>query len=108
MQIHKGDIVQVIAGDSRYHGKRGRVLEISRKTDRVLVEGINLIKRHTKPTSSNQSGGIIEKEAPIHISNVMPWCESAGKPSKIIVKTLEDGSRVRAYKVNGETLKDKK
>lgn len=107
MNLRKGDMVQVIAGDTRYHGRRGKVLSVDRKAERVLVEGINLIKRHTKPSSTNQQGGIVEKEAPIHISNVMPWCDTAGKPSKIIMKSLEDGTRVRAYKVNGETLKDK-
>ena len=107
MNIRKGDIVQVIAGDTRDHGRRCRVLSLDRKRHRVRVEGINLIKRHTKPSTTNQQGGIVEKEAPIHISNVMPWCESAGKPSKIIIKRQEDGTRVRVYKINGETLKEK-
>ncbi|MDK1020303.1 MAG: 50S ribosomal protein L24 [Candidatus Hydrogenedentes bacterium] len=107
MNLRKGDMVQVIAGDTRDHGKRGKILSVDWKADRVLVEGVNLIKRHTKPSSNNQQGGIIEKEAPVHVSNVMPWCDSAGRPSKIIMKTLDDGSRVRAYKINGETLKDK-
>ena len=107
MNLRKGDMVQVIAGDTRDHGKRGKVLSVDRKAQRVLIEGINLIKRHTKPSTSNQQGGIVEKEAPVHMSNVMPWCETVGKPSKIIMKTLEDGARVRAFKVNGETLKDK-
>ncbi len=107
MNLRKGDMVQVIAGDTRDHGKRGKVLSVDRTMDRVMVEGINLIKRHTKPSSSNQQGGIVEKEASIHISNIMPWCESAGRPSGIVMKTLDDGTRVRAYKINGETLKDK-
>ncbi len=107
MNLRKGDMVLVIAGDTRDHGRRGKVLSVDRKMDRVMVEGINLIKRHTKPSSSNQQGGIVEKEAPLHISNVMPWCESAGKPSRIVMKTLDDGTRVRAYKINGETLKDR-
>ena len=107
MNLRKGDVVQVISGDTRDHGKRGKVLSVDRKRDRVLVEGVNLIKRHTKPSSSNQQGGIVEKEAAIHISNIMPWCESEGRPSPIVMKTLEGGTRVRAYKINGETLKDK-
>lgn len=107
MNIRKGDMVLVIAGDTRDHGRRGKVLSVDRKRERVLVEGVNMIKRHTKPSQSNQQGGIVEKEAPMHASNVMPWCESAGRPSKIIIKTLDDGTRVRAYKINGETLKDK-
>ncbi len=106
MHIRKGDTVVVIAGDSRYHGKRGRVLAVYPKTDRILIEGVNIVKRHTKPNNRNQQGGIVEKEAPVHISNVMPWCESASKPSKIVMKRLEDGSRVRTFRINGETLKD--
>lgn len=105
--IRKGDVVQVITGDAQDHGKRGKVLSIDRKNGRVLVEGVNLVKKHTKPSSTNQQGGIVEKEAPIHVSNVMPWCESAGRPSPIVRKTLDDGRRVRAFKINGETLKDK-
>jgi large subunit ribosomal protein L24 len=107
MNIRKGDIVQVIAGDSRYHGKRGKVLSVDKARGRVLVEGVHIIKKHMRAQSQNQQGGIVEKEAPIHISNVMPWCESAGKPSPIVRKTLKDGSRVRVYKINGETLKER-
>ena len=107
MNLRKGDMVLVIAGDTRDHGRRGKILSVDRVRDRVMVEGVNLVKRHTKPSSSNQQGGIVEKEAPIHVSNIMPWCESAGKPSRIVMKTLDDGTRVRAYKINGETLKDK-
>jgi large subunit ribosomal protein L24 len=107
MNIRKGDVVQVITGDARDHGRRGKVLSVDRKNERVLVEGINLIKKHTKPSSQNQQGGIVEKEHPIHISNVMPWCETEGKPSPILRKTLDDGRRVRVFKINGETLKDR-
>jgi len=104
MHIRKGDTVVVITG--KYKGRRGRVLRVMAKENRLLVEGVKLIKRHTKPSHRNQQGGIVEREAPIQISNVMAWCESAGRPSKIQVKRLEDGSRVRVYKVNGETLTD--
>ena len=106
MHIRKGDTVVVISGSTKHHGKRGRVLSVNRKSERVLIEGVNIVKRHTKPSSRNQQGGIIEKEAPVHISNVMPWCESAGRASKIVIKTLEDGSRVRVFRINGETVKD--
>lgn len=106
MLIRKGDTVVVTTGNSKYHGQRGRVLAVYPKKDRVLVEGVNIVKRHTRPSQRNQQGGIVEKEAPIHISNVMPWCESARKPSKIVMKRLEDGSRVRVYRLNGETVKD--
>lgn len=104
MYIRKNDTVLVIRGE--YKGRRGRVLEVYTKKDRVLVEGVNIMKRHTRPSARNQSGGIVEREAPIHVSNVMAWCESASAPSKIVMKRLEDGSRVRTWKVNGETLSD--
>lgn len=106
MYIRKGDIVKVITGDTRDHGKTGKILAVYPKTERILVEGINMIKRHTKPSSSNQQGGIVEKEAAIHCTNVMPWCETEGKPSRIVMKKLDDGKRVRVYKINGETVKD--
>lgn len=102
MNIRKKDIVVVIRG--KYKGRRGRVLESYPKKQRLLVEGVNIIRRHTRPSTRNQSGGIVEREAPIHISNVMPWCESAGKPSKILMKQLEDGKRIRVWQINGENL----
>ena len=83
---------------------RSRVLEVYPKDGRLLVEGVNMMKRHTRARSRNQSGGIVEREAPIHISNVMPWCEAAGKPSRIVMKRLEDGRRIRVWKLTGETL----
>lgn len=104
MNIRKNDTVMIITG--KYKGRRGRVLRVFPKDARLLVEGVNMIKRHTRPTNRQQQGGIVEREAPIHISNVMPWCEAAGAPSKIIMKKLEDGTRVRVYKINGETLND--
>ena len=106
MYIRKGDTVVVTAGNTRYHGKRGRVLAVYPKKERILVEGVNIVKRHTRPSQTNQSGGIVEKEAPIHISNVLAWCETVQKPSKIVMKRLDDGSRIRVYKINGETVKD--
>ncbi len=104
MNIRKNDTVLVIRGKDS--GQRGRVLEVQRKNERVLVEGLNIMKRHTKPSSRSQSGGIVEREAPIHMSNVIPWCDAINGPSKIVMKTLEDGRRVRAWKANGETLDD--
>jgi large subunit ribosomal protein L24 len=100
--IHKNDTVVVINGP--YKGRRGRVLAVYPKTSRVLVEGVNIVKRHTRPSARNQSGGIVEKEAPIHVSNVLPWCDTAKGPSRIVMKRLEDGSRIRTFKVNGEAL----
>ena len=104
MHIRKNDTVVVISG--KYKGRRGRVLQVYPKRNRVLVEGVNMIKRHTRPDQRNQQGGIVEREAPIHLSNVMAWCDAISGPSKIIMKRLEDGTRVRAYKANGETLND--
>jgi len=104
MRIRKGDTVIVITG--KYKGRRGRVLRAFPGENRVLVEGVNMMKRHTRPSQRNQQGGIVEREAPIHVSNVMAWCDAAGRPSKIVMKRLEDGTRVRVYKVNGETLND--
>jgi large subunit ribosomal protein L24 len=104
MNIKKNDNVVIISGP--YKGARGRVLRALPAEDRVVVEGVNMIKRHTRPTQRNQQGGIVEREAPIHVSNVMLWCENAGRPSKVGRKTLEDGSRVRYFKVNGETIND--
>ncbi len=104
MNIRKNDTVMIITG--KYKGRRGRVLAVFPKDSRLLVEGVNMVKRHTRPTNRQQQGGIVEREAPIHTSNVMPWCEAVGAPSKILMKELEDGTRVRVYKINGETLND--
>ncbi|NUM54463.1 MAG: 50S ribosomal protein L24 [Candidatus Hydrogenedentes bacterium] len=104
MDIRKGDTVVVITG--KYKGRKGRVLRTMPAEDRLIVEGVNMMKRHTRPSSRNQQGGIVERERPIHVSNVMAWCEAAGKASKIIRKRLEDGSRVRVFKVNGETISE--
>ena len=104
MNIRKEDTVVVITG--KYKGRRGRVLRVYPKENKVLVEGVNMAKRHTRPSARNQQGGIVERESPIHISNVMPWSESAQKPTKIVMKRLEDGTRVRVFKLNGETLND--
>lgn len=106
MHIRKGDTVVVLTGSDKR--KKGKVLAVYPKQRRIIVEGVNFVKQHLRPKSANQQGGIVEKEAPIHLSNVMSWCESAGKPSKIVMKQNEDGSRVRAYKINGETVKDNK
>lgn len=104
MHIRKNDTVVVLSG--KYKGRRGRVLQVYPKKNRILVEGVNIIKRHTRPSQRNQQGGIVEREGAIHLSNVMAWCEAVEGPSKIVMKKLEDGSRVRMYKVNGETLND--
>jgi large subunit ribosomal protein L24 len=104
MHIRKSDTVVVISG--KFKGRRGRVLRVFPREDRILVEGVNIVKRHTRPNNRQQQGGIVEREAPIHISKVSAWCEAAGAPSQILMKRLEDGKRVRVYKINGETLND--
>jgi len=104
MHIKKNDTVIIISG--KFKGRRGRVLRVIPKDQRVLVEGVNMIKRHTRPTNRSQQGGIVEREGPIRLSKVMAWCEAVGAPSQIIMKRLEDGTRVRVFKINGETLND--
>jgi len=100
--LKKDDIVVVMAGE--YKGKSGKILKVIPEKDRAIVEGINIIRRHTKPSVKNQQGGIMEKEAALHISNLMLKCPKTGKPTRIGVKTLEDGSRVRYSKKAKETI----
>lgn len=94
-RIKKGDTVMVIAGKER--GKTGKVLQVFAKKARVTVEKLNLIKRHTKPNARNKQGGILEREGPMAISNVMVFCEAVKKPSRIKMKTSDDGRKVRLY-----------
>jgi large subunit ribosomal protein L24 len=100
--LRKDDVVVVISGE--YKGKSGKVLKVVPEKDRVIVEGINIVRRHTKPSLKNQQGGIMEKEAALHISNVMLKCPKTGKPTRLGVKVLEDGSRVRYSKQAKETI----
>ena len=98
--IRKGD--QVIVRTGKDKGKRGTVLRML-ANDRVLVENINVVKRHTRPNpSKNISGGIVDKEASIHVSNVMLFNAAAGKGERTGIKALEDGRRVRFFKRSGE------
>ena len=94
-RMKKGDSVMVIAGRDR--GKIGKILSVEIASGRVMVEKINIVKRHTKPTQQNKQGGILEKEAPLAISNVMPYCEAIQKPSRIQMKLFDDGRKVRVY-----------
>lgn len=94
-------MVQVIAGDDK--GKKGRIIEVIRETKRALVEGINIVSRHTKPNAKNQNGGIIKKEAPVHISNLM-LLDKAGNPTRIGRKTNDAGKLVRFAKKSGELI----
>ena len=103
MKIKKGDTVEVIAGKDA--GKRGRVLRVDRDRGRVVVEGVNMIKRHTRPNPQRRvQGGIVEREAAIHHSNVMVVSPDSDKPTRIGMKVLDDGRKVRVAKVDGAIL----
>jgi large subunit ribosomal protein L24 len=102
MNIHSGDIVEVISGNEK--GKRGRVLSVLRQKNRVLVEGVRMMKRHTRPTSRDPQGGIVEREAPIHVSNVMLVCPNTDQPTRIAKKQLDDGKHVRVSVRSGEMI----
>jgi large subunit ribosomal protein L24 len=103
LHIRKGDMVVVISGD--YKGSKGRILQVDRKTDRAIVEGVNMMKKHTKPNTQYPQGGIIEKEAPVHISNLMLVDPKSGKPTRIGRKLNESGKLVRYSKKSGEEIK---
>ena len=101
-KIKKGDTVRVIAGeDANLANNEGKVIAVDQKNHKVTVEGINIVKKHSKPSAANQNGGIIEKEAPIDISNVMYLHK--GTPTRIGFKTV-DGKKVRYAKCNGEVI----
>ncbi|MFZ0240300.1 MAG: 50S ribosomal protein L24 [Desulfobacterales bacterium] len=94
MRLKKDDKVKVIAGKDK--GKISKVLKVIRKKNRVLVENVNMVKRHAKPSAQNRQGGIIEGEAPIHWSNLMLMCGKCMTPTRIKVQRLDDGKKVRA------------
>jgi large subunit ribosomal protein L24 len=102
--IRKGDSVVVIAGEDKDLKKPRKVLSVIVDKGRVVVEGVNIITRHSKPSAQNTKGGIIKKEAPIHISNVMLWDAKAGAPTKI-KRSRENGKLVRIAKKSGEVIK---
>jgi len=101
LKIRKGDKVVVITG--RDKGKQGEVLRVLRAENRVVVQGVQIIKRHTRQTPGNP-GGIVEREAAIHISNVAHVDPKSGKPTRVGFKTLEDGRKVRVSRRSGETI----
>ncbi len=101
IRIKKGDTVMVITG--KYKGVKGRVLKVFPKDQRVIVEKVNFIKKHTRPNQQNQQGGIIEKEAPIHVSNVMLWNSKINSVSKPVFKKIGD-KRVRVCKKTGDEI----
>lgn len=101
MHVKKGDTVKVISGKDK--GKTGVVLTALPKKERVLVEGVNIIKKHTKPNQANPQGGIVSQEAAIHVSNVMLLDPKSGEPTRVGYK-VEDGKKVRVAKKSGEKL----
>ena len=103
MHIKKGDTVVVLAGDSR--GQQGKVLEMEIKKERAFVEGVNLISKHTKPNSKNTKGGILKKEAAIHVSNLMLIDPSNGSPTRVGRRLNAKDKLVRYSKKTGEEIK---
>lgn len=102
MDIRKNDIVQVISGNDK--GRRSTVLSVLRDRGRVIVEGVNMRKHHTRPTSRDPQGGIVEREAPIHVSNVMIVCPKTDQPTRIRHKKLDNGKYVRVSVRSGEMI----
>lgn len=102
--IKKGDSVVVISGDDKDLKKSRKVLEVYPDDSKVLVEGVNIVTRHTKPSAQNTKGGLVKKEAPIHISNIQLWDAKSGGPSKIR-RERQNGKLVRIAKKSGEAIK---
>lgn len=99
------DQVEIKVGKDK--GRVGKIIKIMKKSDRALVERANMMKRHTKPTAENQQGQIIEREAPIHVSNLRLVCPKCTKTVRVASKTLDDGSKVRVCKKCNETIEPK-
>ena len=102
VRIRKGDTVQVIAGDDK--GRTGKVLSVDEEKRRVVVEKVNFVKRHTKARKQGMKSGIVEKEAPIHLSNVLLYDPKAQRGARVGMHELPDGTRERVSKVSGETI----
>ena len=102
MDIRKDDTVQVISGNDK--GRRSTVLSVFKDRGRVIVEGVNMRKHHTRPTSRDPQGGIVEREAPIHVSNVMIVCPKTDQPTRISHKKLDSGKYVRVSVRSGEMI----
>lgn len=102
MQIRKNDSVMVIAGKER--GKTGKVLRVLSDKDAIIIERINLVKRHSKPRGPQQPGGIVEKEASIHASNLMIMCDKCNAPVRVGRKILSDGKKIRICRRCGEAI----
>ena len=103
LHIKKGDTVCVIAGDNK--GQQGKVLKVEVSKQRAIVEGVNLVKKATKPNAKNPQGGLVEQEAPIHISNLQVLDPQSGKPSRVGRRANAEGKLVRFAKKSGEEIK---
>ena len=101
-RVRRGDTVVVVAGDDK--GRTGRVLAVDETKRRVIVEHVNMVKRHTKARRAGMQSGIIEKEAPVHLSNVMLWDAKAGRGTRVGVRVLGDGRRERVSRASGEPV----
>ena len=102
-RIRKGDQVVITTGNKKIKGQTGEVLRVD--GERVYVSNLNLVKRHTKPNpQASQPGGVIEREASIHISNVMPFNPATGKGERVATKVLENGKRIRVFRSSGEAI----
>jgi large subunit ribosomal protein L24 len=107
MKIHKNDTVKVIAGNAR--GKTGKVLKVFVDKDRIIVEGVNIIKRHSRPSQKNPQGGIVQREGSIHVSNVMLLDPKTNEPTRVGAKVIKDETtgkkrRMRVARTTGETF----
>jgi large subunit ribosomal protein L24 len=102
LRLRKNDQVQVIAGENK--NKTGKIIRVFPDKKRAIVEGVNFVKRHTKPSPKFQQGGIREKEASIHLSNLMLVCPKTGKPTRVGINMLENGKRVRFSKKAKELI----
>lgn len=103
-KIKKNDKVIVTAGKEK--GKIGTILKVDSEKSRIIVEKVNIVKRHARPSTKTPQGGIIEKEAPLHVSNVMIVCNKCAEPTRVGKRILEDGSKVRVCKKCGEPIDD--
>lgn len=102
VHVKRGDTVVVISGKDK--GKKGEVLKVIPKKNRVMVKGVNMVTKHVKPNAANRQGGIVHQEGAVHASNVMLYCTKCNKATRIAYKLLEDGSKVRVCKHCNETF----